>query len=414
MFYEYQSAYRPHHGTETALNKVVNDLRMAVDQGKLSMLVLLDLSAAFDTIDHKTLLSRLHCDFGLDGNVLNWFRSYLSDRHQSVSLSSCKSSSVQLTCGVPQGSVLGPVLFTMYTKQLGDVLKQNSIAHHLYADDTQLLDSFNSDSEQTSILNNMSAAIKNTKIWMDVNHLKLNEDKTEFIIFGPKIRLSNLNSTTLKIGDLDFSPSSNVKNLGVVLDSNLCLNKQVDDLCKKCFCHLRNIGSIRNLLTEDAAAALVRCLILSRIDYCNSLLTGLPQIQLNRLQRIQNVSARMVTKSTYKCHITPVLKTLHWLPISVRIDFKILNLTYQCVNRLAPDYLCDLIKPYIPNRRLRSESLNHLVVPKWRLSSFGQRTFSVAAADKWNKLPTQLRSVPTLAIFKSRLKTYLFQQYYGN
>ncbi|KAK6191060.1 hypothetical protein SNE40_002808 [Patella caerulea] len=211
------------------------------------------------------------------------------------------------------------------------------------------------------------------------------------------------------MGDTEFQPRSVFKNLGVLLDSGLTFTKQVDDLCRKCYCHLKNISSIRHVLTQDSASALARSLILSRLDYCNSLFTGLPQNQLNRFQRIQNITARMVTRSPYHCHITPVLQALHWLPVSARIDFKVLCLTYQCVSGEAPDYLFNLIQQYIPKRHLRSYNFNQLVVPKGKLASFGQRAFAVAAAEKWNSLPVELRFVTTLPIFKSRLKTHLFK-----
>ncbi|XP_046566282.1 piggyBac transposable element-derived protein 3-like [Haliotis rubra] len=137
-----QSAYRPRHSTETALLKVVNDLRCAIDSGNVALLVLLDLSAAFDTIDHQRLLQRLQDDFGVQGSALNWFSSYLSQRSQCVYIDGQFSDSVHLNCGVPQGSVLGPILFTLYTKELGQVIDQHKLPRHLYADDTQLIKIF--------------------------------------------------------------------------------------------------------------------------------------------------------------------------------------------------------------------------------------------------------------------------------
>ncbi len=143
LIYEFQSAYRPGHSTETALNRVISDLLWAVDDGDVALLVLLDLSAAFDTIDHDQLVKRLNVDFGLDGTVLRWITSYLSDRFQSVVIGKTFSKEEQLSCGVPQGSVLGPILFTLYTKQLGNVLQSQNMNHHLYADDSQLMEAFN-------------------------------------------------------------------------------------------------------------------------------------------------------------------------------------------------------------------------------------------------------------------------------
>ncbi|XP_046570129.1 uncharacterized protein LOC124278467 [Haliotis rubra] len=148
------------------------------------------------------------------------------------------------------------------------------------------------------------------------------------------------------------------------------MEKQVSELCKSCYYHILTIGSIHHLLTEDSTAALVRSLILSRIDYCNSLLLHISQELINRLQRIQNTAARSLTKTPKFASITPVLKRLHWLPIRGRVDFKILTLTYQCVHRTAPGYLQELFRPYIPGRPLRSSHRDLLHVPRWQLKSW--------------------------------------------
>ena len=177
----------------------------------------------------------------------------------------------------------------------------------------------------------------------------------------------------------------------------------------------RDVISIRPLLPESAAAQLVHSLITSRLDYCNSLLYGVPACRLKQLQGIQNIAARVVKRihCSPEHHITPVLESLHWLPIKLRIDFKILLLTYKCVNGLAPQYLCELVMPKKCYRHLRSEALELLEFPKTRLRSYGDRSFSFAAATEWNKLPLEIRKLPTVNSFKSNLKTYLFKQHFN-
>jgi hypothetical protein len=191
-----QSAYRANHSTETALLRVMNDLLLAVDKGDGAALVLLDLSAAFDTIDHTVLLSCLECRFGLKGVVHDWFRSYLSNRRQSVRISGKSSSPSPLLFGVPQGSVLGPVLFTMYLSPLDDIVSLFEVLRHYFADDTQLYKRFRilaDGSDKRAAFSCLSDCVKSTNSWMIINKLQLNAGRTEMYSLLPLPALENSN-----------------------------------------------------------------------------------------------------------------------------------------------------------------------------------------------------------------------------
>ena len=162
----------------------------------------------------------------------------------------------------------------------------------------------------------------------------------------------------------------------------------------------------------EAAKTLVQAFVHSRIDYCNSLLAGISQQSINKLQKVQNAAARVITRSSKRCHITPILKELHWLPVSARIKFKIICYAYQCLNGLAPSYLVDLVEPYTPGRSLRSGNQHLMNIPKSNLKNFGSKAFCTVAPTLWNELPRDLKCVPTYHIFKARLKTYLFEASY--
>ena len=197
----FQSAYRIFHSTETTLLKIHNDLILAMDRGEVTSLILLDLSAAFDTVDHSILLARLQNWFGLDGLSLDWFSSYLSSRSQAVSINDSISAFSILSCGVPQGSVLGPLLFTLFTTPLGSVISKNSLKYHLYADDTQLYISF-TPSNSALYLETLTTTFTDILTWMNLNKLLLNPSKTEFLLIGTKQqRLKFSDLTNLSITD---------------------------------------------------------------------------------------------------------------------------------------------------------------------------------------------------------------------
>ncbi len=227
---EFQSGFRPRHSTETALVKITNDLLLASDQGCISLLVLLDLSAAFDTIDHDILVDRLQNYTGIQGQALRWFRSYLSDRYHFVYLNGESSQLSPVKYGVPQGSVLGPLLFSIYMLPLGNIIRKYGISFHCYADDTQLYISTRPD--EISKLSKLTECVKNVKDWMTNNFLLLNSDKTEILLIGPNNSTQNLLDYNLQLDGCPVT-SSTVKNLGVILDSNLSFEKHISNVTKQ-------------------------------------------------------------------------------------------------------------------------------------------------------------------------------------
>ena len=399
----FQSGFRSKHSTETALVKVVNDLRQDLDTRKLAVLVLLDLSAAFDTVDHRILLNRLHNLIGISGTVFKWFQSYLTDREFFISLNECSSMSYKLNCGVPQGSILGPLLFNLYMLPLGDVIRRHGINFHSYADDTQLYIAVSPD--DTGPIDALFNCISEIEYWMAQNFLQLNQDKTEILVIGPEALREKLN---FKLDALQIKPSDKIKNLGVVFDSDLSFEHHIRQITKIGFYHLKNIAKVRPLLSKANTETLIHAFITCRIDYCNALFSGLPKKNITPLQLLQNSAARVLTKTRKRAHITPILKSLHWLPVCFRIDFKILLLVFKALNGLSPSYLSDLLLNYEPSRTLRSSDRGLLLIPKIRSKTHGEAAFYYYAPRLWNSLPEDLRAAASVDIFKSKLKTHLF------
>ena len=413
LFPIWSSAYLQYHSTETALVKVHSDVALSMDKQMVTMLVLLDLSAAFDTVNHLILLKLLQQDFGIDGVALQWFESYLSNRSQQVSSNGTLSKKVKLECGVPQGSCLGPLLFSAYASSLAKVVSRHLPYTHTYADDTQLYLSFRPSDDATSAesITAMENCISDIRQWMLSYKLKINDSKTEFIMIGTPHQLEKLSFNSIRVGESEIQCVDQVRDLGVILDKHMDMNMHIDKICKVGYFKLYKLKQIRKCLTRESIEALVHAYISSQLDYCNALLYNLYDYQYDRLQKLQNAAARLIIRIPIWHHITPVLKELHWLPVKCRVDFKILLLVYKGLNGMAPKYISDMLVPVEKAYSLRSYKV--LKVPRTDCKTLGDSSFAYAGPKLWNGLPDHIKSSKSLDIFKSKLKTQLFNYYYN-
>ena len=345
---------------------------------------------------------------------MDWFRSYLSHRKQYVVVDCHRSAESPVHFGVPQGSVLGPVLFTLYTTPLSHLIDTHKLRHEMYADDTQLFHS-SCPSDYDALTKSLQGCVSDIKRWMSANRLKLNDDKTEAIRFASSAILSQQNfprDVSLEASPIQFSDS--VRNLGVIFDNNLTFKEHILKTCRTAYNEIRRISSIRHYLSTNTTKTLVISLVLSRLDYCNSLLSGCPQSLIKLLQQVQNSAAKLIFKARKYEHCSPLLKKLHWLPIEQRIKYKCACLCFCVITTTAPTYLSELFQVYVPSRDLRSSSDKRVFrLPHFKRQRLGGRAFSYAAAANWNSLPQPIRDSESLDVFKSVLKTHLFNEAFG-
>ena len=408
-----QSAYRSNFSTETALLKLQNDVLSFFDQQRSVFLVSLDLSAAFDTVDHALLLNRLESRFRISGLALRWFKSYLTGWSSRVNIAGELSDPWVADFGVPQGSVLGPILFSLYITPISDIINKHGLQYICYADDIQLYSSFDPRSfeNMNDTLNLISLCISEINTWMSSNYLQLNNNKTEFIAFCASARhLQSISHVQLNVNGQHIPLSSKITDLGVCIDTMFTLSSHVNHVVRNCNYHLRNLWRIRRFIDFKTCHHAVRALILSRLDYCNSLFTVLCARDRRKLESIQNRAARLIFGFGSRTHTSPLLKELHWLPLHQRIQFKVCLYVFKILNHLAPEYLNNTLKIYTPSRNLRSVSDTcRLNIPISKLSS-AEKRFTVAASKTWNAIPLAIRVASSIPSFKVSLKTFLFPQ----
>ena len=353
------------------------------------------------------MLDRLASFYGFSGLALSLLRSYLSDRTHHVVVQSSSSPAFHITTGVPQGSVLGPLLFSLYTSPISHILENTNISFHLYADDTQLYISFAS-SDSSLALASLSHALDSVYSWLTLNRLSVNPNKTEYLLIGTQQQRSKITDSSLSFHGTALVPVSSARNLGVVFESDLSFDQHISNVCRSSFYHIRQLRQIRPSLDLNSSIQLANALVSSKLDYCNSLFYGLPDTSIKRLQRVQNSLARVIFPSLKRSdHITPALVKLHWLPIHKRIKFKIATITFKVLKNRQPSYLLDLLQPHNPQRSLRSSDKLLLDTPKIK-TALATRSFAHAAPSVWNSLPFDLRNSSSLHSFTTHLKTHLF------
>ena len=380
-----------------------------MDHQKVTVLVLLDLSAAFDTIDINILSSIFQEKFKIGGNVANWFSEYLTDRNQRILFDGVLSTKFSVDYGVPQGSVAGPVTFLSYLSSLYDLIESHLPSVGGFADDNQLYLAFHPrDCEANEAIKEMSACVKSVRKWMLQHRLKINDMKTEIIFLGSKKQLSKLDVNEFTVGNATIKAVNKVCNLGVIFDAELSMKDHISAVCKKGFFQLYRLRNLRRCVDQKTLNTLVHAFVTSHLDYGNSMFYQLPDIQIRRLQLLQNAAARFVTGKKKFDSAKECLKQLHWLPIRARIDFKIALLVFKYKLGILPSYLSELIKDKSCQKTLRSSNKDLLSMPRVK-TSFGMRAFTYAAPAVWNNLPEDLKSIRSLDTFKRKLKTHLFR-----
>ncbi|KAJ4444983.1 hypothetical protein ANN_06782 [Periplaneta americana] len=405
-----QSGFRPNHSTSTALLKITEDAREAMDRREVTVLSLLDFSRAFETIDIDILIAKLKM-LHLSDTAIMWMESYLRDRHQCVSHKNRFSSWRDVKAGIPQGSVLGPPFFTIYINDISTALKH--CQHHLYADDLQIY----IHSRPTSLNDSLSKLNHDLTLissWARKCGLNLNPGKTQVILLGHQRLQSSININTLlpvTLNNTIIPFSTTVKNLGFHFDSSLSWNAQVKYVCKKTFSILHSLKRLKNLFPSKLKQILIQTLVMPYFDYCDVLYSDLSVELSLRLQRVHNACVRFIFNSRRYDHVSEYFLQLSWLRLRERRSVDSLCLLYQILNNSTPIYLVPRFTLLAShhNRDTRSQHNHVLSIPLHQTSLYSA-SFTIHTARSWNYLSQEIRSSRSLKSFKYTLLRNVFNE----
>ena len=397
-----QYGYKTNFSTEMLLVKIMNDLLIACDRKIPTIVMFLDLSAAFDTVDQSKLIEILHKEIGINGVALAWFKSFLIGRTQKVKVGDSYSSIDPLKYGVPQGSVLGPRLFNIYIRSFPEKVHSAGFEAEGFADDHQLRRQFNPIFQIKALGENIDRCFQVISEWMTRFFLRLNSSKTKILVVAPPSIKSEIliNGTFINGTCIRFVDSA--KNLGIIMDSELSFDIQIQKLVSSCFYTIRCISRIKYFLNENQIKTLVSSLVFSKIDYCNALYHGLNTKLIKKLQVVQNSAVRLI----YNIHrydrlpVSNLFTKLHWLKVKERITFKLLLIVHKCFIGIAPPDVIALVSPSNSDRTRKLE-----IYPS--NGTYGDRSFSVVGPKLWNALPRHICAEASTENFKKSLKTFL-------
>ena len=374
-----QSGFRQHHSTESAVIYFTDEIRRHADAGRLTGALLVDLKKAFDTVPHKELISKLE-RFGFVDNSIAWFTNYLSNRSQVVSLGSNLSVPMPVENGVPQGSILGPVLFTLYINDLPSCINFSNVI--MYADDTVI---FFSSAQLMEVELKLNMELTSLSEWLCGNKLLLNLKKTEFVVFGTQQRLcrQGIEGIDITLGEESVKHCDSFKYLGVILDSNLSMNQHIDYVKKKVSKMLGIFSRARPSLTIESANRLFKSMILPILDYCGAVFHGCGKGNEEVLERLQRRGGRIVLNTAH-LSTEQMVTSLGWDTLTRRRENHIVNLVEKCLKGTAPSYFSEyfqLKRHNIHDYDIRNK--NKLVIDRVKLVST-KRAFFYKGADIFN------------------------------
>ncbi|XDV21785.1 hypothetical protein PO909_026805, partial [Leuciscus waleckii] len=398
----HQSGFRPSHSTTTALLKFTNDILSAADSNMLTGAIFIDLSKAFDMVDHYLLLDKLYA-IGLSSNSLLYLNSFLHNRSQCVSFLGSQSDFKIIDKDVPQGSSLGPLLFSIFINDLSQICSDCQI--HLYADDTVL---YFSSSDISQIQYSLQSDFNLVQGWFSSNKLLLNKRKSYNMLFCTQPDPSLLSNWSISLLDVTtIEKIEELKYLGLWLDSQLSCKFHINSITKKIFGCLKSLYRSADCFSQEVRKRIITQLIFPILDYADVIYGNTFETNLRSLNVLYNSLCRFVLRCPYRTHHCLMYESLNWPAPKSRRQLHWLTLIFKCIHFNFPSYLKDLLIPFRGSFFYSLRHMDQLFLVTPRISKeIGRRAFKFKAPSDWNNLPSSLRSITSLHIFKSSLITH--------
>ena len=398
-----QHGFKAKHSTTTCLLELTEDIRQELDKGKATGIVALDLSKAFDSINHGKLLRKLE-SVGIRHKAHSLIKDYLSKRQQIAKHGELRSDSVTTTHGVPQGSILGPLLFIVY---INDIFTETDHCKILsYADDTTLYVSSKYPGNLQSALND---DIKRLTNWFGNNGLMVNANKSHFIVINSPATDSRFNSIHIKVGRSNIPAERTIPILGVTLDKHLKWNDHVNGTIRRCKYQLRAFYRSMKFLDLNEKRLLYNSCLASRLSYADVIWSRCAMAKKKRLQTIQNMAARAILGTNKFEHAEPLIKELKWITLERKRQLHELVMFHKIYMNKGTNSQTDRLEKYKvqPRFNTRQVGTSHLTIPAFR-TNYLKESFYIRNIRTWNNLPSELRSLTTTATFKARLHNHLY------
>ena len=399
-----QYGFRPKHSTTDAIAKFTAHVAKAMENKMTTMSVFLDLSKAFDTIDHATLLTKLHF-YGIRGIALEWFKNYLTDRTQFVSYRNVKSTYHDVTCGVPQGSMLGPLLFIIYTNDLPNALLHSKCI--LFADDTTV---YHTSNDIKTLRENIEYDMTSLSDWFRANKLSLNVLKTNFVLFAPKHKSLINDVSSIRIGDEIIPRVNHAKFLGIYIDELLEWGYHIDHIIKKIANGIYAINAAKRYLSVENLKSLYFSFVQSYLSYGAIIWSSAYQCRLHKLEILQKKAIRNVCKANYNEPSTPLFKYLHIPKIADIFNIQLCKFMFLYSTGMLVESLQTI---FTTNSNIHSHNTRHCRDPHvvTRQTSCIARTFIHRAPKVWLDLPINIRTITSIDHFSSQVKKHFISLY---